>query len=89
MTPREFAAVLEGQRRRELRGFTVDVAGHYYGASFARSRKLPDLKRLLRRIVGDEAPVKQQTPEEMLAVIERWNKLLGGEDHTAGTEGQE
>lgn len=89
MTPREFAAVLEGQQRRELRRFTADVAAEYYGASFARSKKLPNLERLLRRISGKTVHAEQQTPEEMLAVIESWNRLLGGEDHTADLKEQE
>lgn len=81
--------MLEGQRRRELRQFSADVAAEYYGASFARSKKLPNLERLLRRITGHTVHAEQQTPDEMLAVIESWNKLLGGEDHTADLKGLE
>lgn len=84
LTPREFAAVLEGQHRRELRGFSLDVATAWHGAAFARAKKLPDLEKLLRRITGTQQAPRQQTPEEMLAIIERWTAAFGGEDHTTG-----
>lgn len=74
--------MLEGQRRRELRQFSADAAVAWYGAMFARAKKLPDLERFLRRLNGAEQPVRQQTMEEQLAIIKKWNKLLGGDDFT-------
>lgn len=86
LTPREFAAVLEGQHRRELRQFSADVAAQYYGEQFARSKKLPDLERVLRRIAGQTVKEEEKSPDELLAVMRAWIKSMGGEDHTLGLD---
>lgn len=77
--------MLEGQRRRELRDFTSGMSLAWHSAAFQRAKKMPDLPRLLRVIVGqDEPTVEAPSPEEMLALVKRWNKQLGGEDHLDG-----
>lgn len=71
------------------------MALSWHGAAFQRAKKLPDLKRLLRVVVGQEEPtVQAPTPEAMLALVRQWNRQLGGEDHLDGivfktTEGED
>jgi hypothetical protein len=83
MTPREFSAVVAGVQRRELRAFASDVAVAWHGAAFARAKQMPNLRRVLRVIVGQDEPPKVQTPDEMLAVVRRWNAVLGGSEKSA------
>lgn len=83
LTPREFAAVLEGQHRRELRQFSADVAAAHIAEQFARSKKLPDLDKVLRKINGQPAVTVEKTPDELLKIMRAWIKNTGGEDHTA------
>lgn len=89
LTPREFAAVLEGYHRREQRQFTADSAVAWYGEWFARHKKLPDLEKFLRRASGQTVTKAQQSLDEQLAIIKKWNKALGGEDHTADMIGKD
>lgn len=50
---------------------------------------MPDLDRIQRAITGHLKPTKPQTPKELLAVIRKWNRELGGEDHLPPGFGEE
>lgn len=50
----------------------------WHGAAFARSKKLPNLATLVRKITGEKR--REQTPEEGIKVAEFLNKLFGGRD---------
>lgn len=47
-------------------------------ANYTRAKKLPDLKRVIRKIVGGRK--RPQTPAEALRVAEALNALFGGKD---------
>lgn len=81
LTPREFAAVLEGQRRRDLQTFQNLVAAAWYGEAFHRHDKLPKLDKVMAGLGTKLKPPKPQSPEDMLAVIRKWNRELGGTEN--------
>ena len=81
--------MLDGQRRRELRDFSRDIAVAWHQAAFARANKLPDLEKIQRAITGKLKPARAQSPKELLAVIRKWNRELGGEDHLPPGFGEE
>lgn len=58
---------LEGKER---------LAIAYYTAAWSRAKKLPDLKKIL----GDDKPQKQQSPEQMLKVVQQLNAAFGGKE---------
>ncbi len=47
-------------------------------AAFSRTKKLPDLEKLMRKI-GGEKP-KQQSTKEMVKMAEFITGMMGGED---------
>lgn len=50
----------------------------WHQAAFARAKVMPDLRKLLRRVAGQQDP--PQTPEQLLAIVRRLNRDLGGEE---------
>lgn len=61
-------ADIEKERSKEL------IIQAYYTEAFARMKKLPKLKDLLK-----DKEKKKQTDEEMLAVVKKLNAMMGGE----------
>lgn len=78
MTPREFWLVVEGVRQRELRAFSSSIAVAWHQARFTRAEKMPDLKKILKMIVGQNEPDHVPNPDELLAIVKVWNSQLGG-----------
>jgi hypothetical protein len=85
-TPREFNRFLAGRLKAQRRELALAVTGAYYGAGWApgrtRKEKLPDLARILRRIMKE--PRREQTPDESLRIAEALNRMFGGKDLRPG-----
>ena len=52
--------------------------GAWHVAAFTRSKRIPDLDRILRRLGGTAQP--EQTPEQALALVVALNEAFGGKD---------
>jgi hypothetical protein len=78
LSPREFAAWKRGQDKRGK----IDMARAHYTAwvtaNYSRTKRLPPLEKVLRKIVG--APRREQTPAESLRIAEQLNRMMGGKD---------
>ena len=73
MTPYEFFLCVEGYCEAEEERSKQLIAQAYYVEAFARMKKLPKLKDLLK----DKK--KKQTTDEMLATVKKLNAMFGGE----------
>jgi hypothetical protein len=67
MTPWELRTIIEseGERLEDEYRSALNVAWH--GAGFQRSKKLPDLKKIMRR--RDRQPVKRAVDEHALMAV--------------------
>ena len=72
MTPLELFISIEAFEDREKERSKEILIQAYYTESFARMKKLPKLKDLLKE-------KKKQTNEQMLEVVKRLNAMMGGE----------
>lgn len=79
LTVREMAAFAKGHKRRSDMDYRLALWSAWHGALFARSKKLPDLDKLLRKISGRSQRVTMST-EQMLAKVEQLTALFGGVD---------
>ena len=75
MTPYEFFVLVETYSEREEERGKELIIQAYYTEAFARMKKLPKLEKILNSTKSK----RKQTDEEMLRVVERLNKRLGGE----------
>lgn len=73
MTPYEFNICMDSFADKEKERSKELIIQAYYTEAFARMKKLPKLKDLLK----DKE--KKQTDEEMLAVVKKLNSMMGGE----------
>lgn len=73
MTPYEFFLCIESYAEVEEERSKQLIAQAYYTEVFARMKKLPKLKDLLK----DKK--KKQTTDEMLATVKKLNAMFGGE----------
>ena len=72
MTPYELTICMESYADKEKERSKELIIQAYYTEAFARMKKLPKLKDLLK-------DKKKQTDDEMLQVVKKLNSLLGGE----------
>ena len=75
MTPYEFFILVESYTEREEERGKELIIQAYYTEAFARMKKLPKLEKIL----NSTKPKRKQTDEEMLRIVEKLNKKLGGE----------
>lgn len=78
LTPREFGAFMRGRAAADRRDLAIQTNAAWHGAAFARSKRLPNLANLMRRITGEAR--REQTPEQGVKVAEFLNRLFGGKD---------
>lgn len=50
----------------------------WHAAAFSRSKRVPNLERILRRI--GRRQVDRKTPAQLLRIVEKINALFDGED---------
>ena len=74
MTPYELTICMESYADKEKERSKELIIQAYYTEAFARMKKLPKLKDLLK-------DKKKQTDDEMLKVVKKLNSMLGGEVH--------
>ena len=72
MTPYELTICMESYADKEKERSKELIIQAYYTEAFARMKKLPKLKDLLK-------DKKKQTDDEMLKVVKKLNSMLGGE----------
>ena len=72
MTPFELFVCIESFEDKEKERSKELIIQAYYTEAFARMKKLPKLKDLLK-------DKKKQTDDEMLQVVKKLNSMLGGE----------
>lgn len=72
MTPFELFVCIESFEDKEKERSKELIIQAYYTEAFARMKKLPKLKDLLK-------DKKKQTDDEMLEVVKKLNSMLGGE----------
>jgi hypothetical protein len=77
MTPFELRVHIEEYFEREKYMQKERVTAAYLGALWERSKKLPDLKKLLDKEPEETKP-KEQNAVEMLAEVKRLNAMFGG-----------
>ena len=71
MTPFELFVCIESFEDKEKERSKELIIQAYYTEAFARMKKLPKLKDLLKE-------KKEQTDEEMLEVVKKLNAMMGG-----------
>lgn len=74
MTFRELAAVFEGARQRDLRALEIATVTAWYGAAFERSKRLPSLQDVLKKI----RPPKPMSGDDIRAYVFAMNEQMGG-----------
>jgi hypothetical protein len=57
------------------------IAQAWHVVAFDRTKRLPELQPIVDKIVAGKA--KRQSPEDLLRVVERLNKVFGGVDRRA------
>ena len=72
MTPFELFICIESFEDKETERSKELIIQAYYTEAFARMKKLPKLKDLLKE-------KKKQSNEEMLEAVKRLNAMMGGE----------
>ena len=72
MTPYELTICMESYADKEKERSKELIIQAYYTEAFARMKKLPKLKDLLKE-------KKKQSNEEMLEAVKRLNAMMGGE----------
>lgn len=72
MTPYELTIYMESYADKEKERSKELIIQAYYTEAFARMKKLPKLKDLLK-------DKKKQTDDEMLEAVKKLNQMLGGE----------
>ena len=72
MTPYELTICMESYADKEKERSKELIIQAYYTEAFARMKKLPKLKDLLK-------DKKKQTDDEMLEVVKKLHSMLGGE----------
>ena len=72
MTPYELTICMESYADKEKERSKELIIQAYYTEAFARMKKLPKLKDLLK-------DKKKQTDDEMLQVVKKLNSMLGDE----------
>jgi hypothetical protein len=76
MTPHELNLFIKGYNDRLIRDNKEGLTLAYLTAAWGRSKKLPDLKKILK----EDKPKKGQTPEDMLRVVKQLNAAFGGKE---------
>lgn len=77
LTYNEFIEMLIGHRKRERHEINKLLYTAWHMAVFSRQKKIPELKTILIDEEQQERP-KEQTPEQMLAIVRIWNAAYGG-----------
>ena len=78
MTPREFGAFMRGRAASDRRTLAILMNAAWHGVGFSRTKRLPNLANLMRRVLGEKR--REQTPEQGVKVAEFLNRLFGGKD---------
>ena len=76
MTPHELNLHVEAYTERMTFEGKERITQAYLTAGWGRVKKMPDLKKLL----GQDKSKKQQTPEQMLKVVQQLNAAFGGKE---------
>jgi hypothetical protein len=79
MTPRELNLHIEVHNEGLISELNESRQNAYLTAYWGRVKRMPDLKKLL---IEQAKPKKAQSDDEMLAMIKRLHKSLGGEEGT-------
>lgn len=69
---------MRGRAAAEKRGLATALNAAWHGAAFTRSKRLPNLSKLIRQIMG--TPRREQSPEEGVKIAAFLNSLFGGKD---------
>lgn len=80
MTVREFAAFARGRARAQLDERKRALWAAWYGAHYARMKRMPDLDKEFRKLERGGRRVTK-SPQQLLAMAEQLNKLFGGTDN--------
>lgn len=86
MTPYELMLAVEEYQDRMRIEHEARIVQAYMTAAWQRAKRMPSLKKVLRD-AQPKQPMKQQSPEEMLAVIIQMHKALekGGDQNRSRT----
>jgi hypothetical protein len=76
MTPHELNLFIKAYNDRMVRDHKERITMAYLTAAWGRTKKLPDLKKIL----NEDKPKKQQTAEQMLSVVKQLNAVFGGKE---------
>lgn len=74
MTPRELMYVVETHNWQLEQQFERDVTVAWLNAGWHRTKKMPRLDQVIKK----KKTNKQQSPEQMLAMIQQLNASMGG-----------
>lgn len=78
-TPYLTRIFIEQAGERERLSLKREMFNAWYAGAFFRIKRMPSLENVMRGLDGNKL-VKRMTPDEMLKVIEDWNRALGGDD---------
>ncbi|GAH06867.1 unnamed protein product [marine sediment metagenome] len=78
LTPYKTRVWIEGRLDGITDQYKLAAWQAWHMAAFSRTKKLPDLEKLMRKI-GGEKP-KQQSPKQMLKMAEMITGMMDGED---------
>lgn len=78
MTPHELRLAADAERHRRQSDYALAVMQAYYTAAWLRSRKMPRLNEVLRKLQPKEPlkPQTPQTPEEQFKQMMLWHAHL-------------
>lgn len=76
ITPHELNLCIQAYNERMTLEGKERLTMAYLTAAWGRVKKMPDLKK----IIGDDKPKRQQTPEQMLKVVQQLNAAFGGKE---------
>lgn len=86
MTPRELLLYVEEYNTRLKREYEEKQRDKedmliyaYLNAAWERSKRMPDLKTVLKQMKPRESP-ETQTPEQMLAAVKRMQAIYDGKE---------
>ncbi|AGH31363.1 hypothetical protein TVVG_00014 [Tetraselmis viridis virus SI1] len=82
-TPRDAAIVIKAAGRRAVLDIKAAVITAHYTASLSRSKRIPALNRLLKKLEPERA--RPMTTKELRAAIFAANAALGGTVRHAGS----
>lgn len=80
LTPREFWAAVRGSALRERRELQQQVTAAYFNAAWARAKKLPRLRTVLKSLESKDRSAKPLTPAEMRQKLTAFGAMFGAVD---------